>query len=99
MIPRRVVPDIRIDHTLSPLELLGLVEEIEALDQPLSVAPYVIVLLIPLEHLANEVALSLGRTERIDDGLAVVPYLVVLEVLERGRVKPLDFVLERFAKL
>jgi hypothetical protein len=99
VVPGRVVPDVRIDHALGPLQLLRVGEQVEALDQPLPVAPDVVVLLVPLEHLADKVGLSLGRTERIDDGLAVVPDLVVLEVLEGGRVEPLDLVFQRRAEL
>lgn len=78
---------------MRPLELLGLVEEIKALDQPLSIAPDVIVLGILLEHCTYELGFALRCAQGIDDGVTVVPDLVVFEMLERGRIEPCDFVL------
>lgn len=50
MVPGRVVAHIFLDHAVCPLELFGLVEEIEALDQPLPVAPHMVVLGVQFQH-------------------------------------------------
>jgi hypothetical protein len=54
----------------------------------------VVVLRVLLQHVVDELGLAIGGAERIDDGVAVVPDLVVLEVLERRRIEPRDFILE-----
>ena len=94
MIPRRVVPYIVFDHILRPYELVLFVKQVEALHQPLAVAPDMIVLRVLFEHSRDKVGLAFRRTEGIHNGLAVVPYLVVLEVLEGSRVEPFNFLPE-----
>jgi hypothetical protein len=52
-----------------------------------------VILGVQFQHGVYKLWLSLTFAELIDDGVSVVPDLVVLEVLERGRVEPCDFVL------
>jgi hypothetical protein len=54
----------------------------------------VVILGVQFQHGVYKLWLSLTLAELIDDGVSVVPDLVVLEVLERGRVEPCDFVLQ-----
>lgn len=90
MVPRRVVAHVVVDHGLGPAELVVVVEQIEALDQPLAVAPDVVVLRVLLQHGGDEVGLARRGVKSVNDGLPVVPDLVVLEVLQGGRVQPFD---------
>jgi hypothetical protein len=94
VVPSRIVPHISLDHVGSPGELVGLVEQVEPIHQPLAVAPNVVILRVLLQHVVYEVGLARWRAKRVDDGVPVVPDLVVLEMLERRRVEPCDFVLE-----
>ena len=89
MIPRRVIPNVVVQEALAFLQLAG-IPEVELLNEPLSVAPDVIVLCILVEHLGEKLKLALDAAQPGDDQLSMVPDLVVLNVLERYGVEPLD---------
>ena len=94
VIPSRVVAHILLNDAVRPLEFLWLVEKIETLDEPLAIAPHMIVLGVELQHRVDKLGLSVWRAELIDDGMSMVPYLVILEVFQRGGIQPCDFVFE-----
>jgi hypothetical protein len=58
VVPSRIVPHVSLDHVGSPRELVGLVEQIEPLHEPLPIAPDVVVLRVLLQHVVYEVGLA-----------------------------------------
>lgn len=82
MVPRAIVPHIRLDQRLG-IPQLALAPQPEPPDQPLAITPHVVVFGVLLEHLRDEVGLARARVQAVDDELAVVPDLVVFLVLER----------------
>lgn len=98
VVPCRIIPDIGFDHIRRPFQLLRFVEQIESFDQPLPVAPDMVILRVLLQHRVYELRFSLGRSKRVDDGVSVVPDLVILQVLEGSRVQPCNFIFERDAE-
>lgn len=97
VVPGRVVTDILAKQSLDSLDL-ALVPQVEAANQPLAVAPDVVVLRILSQHAGYELLLAGRVSQVVDDGLAVVPDLVVLEVLEGGGVEPVELFAEVFTE-
>src|SRR4051812_17116467 len=66
MVPGRVVPHIFLQQLLHRLDFC-FVPKVEPFDQPLPVAPYMIVLRVLIEHLLKELSLTLGGAQLLDD--------------------------------
>ena len=80
MVPRRVIPHILVQHALHERDLaLPHLCAIEVREDPLPVAPRVVVLRIDGERVLDERQLRRGLVEQCDEQPAVVPHLICLQ--------------------